>query len=420
MKILLSTTGTQNTVNIRDLDGLTIAHPTTNFDLLGQFELDVIFRSLDLQYAIDNNYVTILDDDGRTVVDVGVDLAPVAEIKLDDEGGGANDRPLFHAYDADGLIEVGDNWVDIQYDTEVKEDDNYSHVVDSAEVIFDVAGWYEITADVTLDEKDGSSRTEWASRIVKDTGSGYSVIDGSYRLGYSRNSSQGGNSTSATILFQAQANDKIKVQAQVVSGGSTLETVPNGCSIFVAESTARGAKGDKGDTGSGSTIAIEEDDTQIEDQCSTLNFEGNVDVVDEGGGKVTINVTNGDGANVFGTEYAYASSETLSSTTSTSYQQKLRLSVTGVPEGEYHVGWSFEWRVSNNSHEMKVRVQLDDADDLGRVELSCNQANKTQPASGFKKVSLNGDHDIDLDYCATHASHAASIGRARLGLWRVG
>jgi len=54
-----------------------------------------------------------------------------------------------------------------------------------------------------------------------------------------------------------------------------------------------GEKGEKGDTGTGSNIVIQKDDSTVGTVTNTLNFEGvGVDsVIDEGGNKTTVNIT---------------------------------------------------------------------------------------------------------------------------------
>lgn len=143
-----------------------------------------------------------------------------------------------------------------------------------------------------------------------------------------------------------------------------------------------------------------------------------VEEYDAGSGnkKAKINST-GSGGGI--SEYNYASSESLSSTTSTNYQNKVSLSV-DVPAGNYRIGWSYEWRVSNQNFPINTRVQLDNSTDLSRVELSSFLFNRTNQTSGFKSdIALDGEHTIDIDYKASHFTKAVYIGRARLELWRV-
>lgn len=57
-----------------------------------------------------------------------------------------------------------------------------------------------------------------------------------------------------------------------------------------------GFKGDKGDTGTGSTINIEQDDSSFATNVNVLNFETNMLLVDEGSGKVTVSSSGSGGS----------------------------------------------------------------------------------------------------------------------------
>lgn len=59
LKVMLTTTGTQDPVEIPDFGLRTFAHPTTDYDLLDEFSLDEIMSSNDLQALVDDEYITI-------------------------------------------------------------------------------------------------------------------------------------------------------------------------------------------------------------------------------------------------------------------------------------------------------------------------------------------------------------------------
>ncbi len=56
-----------------------------------------------------------------------------------------------------------------------------------------------------------------------------------------------------------------------------------------------------------------------------------------------------DKLDVFGSEYNYAVSDVESSTTATSWQEKLDLTANDLPAGKYRIEWSFEWSFSHSS-----------------------------------------------------------------------
>lgn len=197
-------------------------------------------------------------------------------------------RALFYAYDNTGNQNISNQWTDINFNILSKIDSDV-FTYSSGIVEFLVDGLFKINYGITIDSTN-NSRSKWESRLMLDSGSGFEYIRGSNRLGYSRNAQQGGDSTSATILLQVNSGDKIKVQAYKTSGGASLYTYGDGCSLYICDAEASGEKGDKGDAGSGSTIVVEKDDSIINSSTENINFEGNVNITDEGNNKVTVNI----------------------------------------------------------------------------------------------------------------------------------
>jgi len=100
-------------------------------------------------------------------------------------------------------------------------------------------------------------------------------------------------------------------------------------------------------------------------------------------------------------------------------QQKLRLTTSNIPGGNYVIHYCAELNITGGSSALStMQVQLDDATTLGTF------SDKTRydfggPA-GFAMVTLStGVHNIDIDYRATQATYAAEIRRARIMLWKV-
>jgi len=131
------------------------------------------------------------------------------------------------------------------------------------------------------------------------------------------------------------------------------------------------------------------------------------------------------GSTVFGTEYDYAESEGESSTTSDTYQQKLRLTTSTVPAGTYRIGWAFAHSSSTDKLDCGFKIELDDTTVLS--EPTPNMKGKSADGSyygmsGFKHTSLtNASHTIDIDYIANLDAQAGTtyIKQARIEIWRV-
>lgn len=109
----------------------------------------------------------------------------------------------------------------------------------------------------------------------------------------------------------------------------------------------------------------------------------------------------------------YGESESTSSTTSSSYQQKLRITTSSLAAGDYSVRWFFEYAVASNNKQIGYRVQIDDSTTIHEINPE-PRSNNYESSGGFKKITLSaGVHTIDIDYKAL-AGKAAKIRNARL------
>ena len=123
----------------------------------------------------------------------------------------------------------------------------------------------------------------------------------------------------------------------------------------------------------------------------------------------------------FGSEFDDAASDTESTTTATTPQEKVSLT-TGVlaSGGRYRVGWSYEWRLQSGSQKYNARVQVDDTTTLHEFFVEPQDTANYDSESGFAYIDGAGAAvDIDLDYWSNVSAVTAHIRRARLEYWRV-
>jgi hypothetical protein len=105
-------------------------------------------------------------------------------------------------------------------------------------------------------------------------------------------------------------------------------------------------------------------------------------------------------------------------TTETTWQQKLRLSVNGIPDGKYIVQWYCELRHSNNTATEIAEMQVE-VNDITQIGYSLWPYNIFEDSGGFAVADLAaGDYTIDLDWKVS-GSGTAYIRRARLLFWRI-
>lgn len=125
---------------------------------------------------------------------------------------------------------------------------------------------------------------------------------------------------------------------------------------------------------------------------------------------------------LFGSEFEYEISEGQSSTNSTTYQNKVSITATDVPEGSYRLGWHFEWRISKANQEFEYRVQQDNTTNLKEDSVSpFVDISVWNPVNNFYYIETisSGTHTFDLDYSSSSSSSTAYIREARLEFWRV-
>ena len=96
-----------------------------------------------------------------------------------------------------------------------------------------------------------------------------------------------------------------------------------------------------------------------------------------------------------------AEDNSVSLTTSTNYQQKLRLTTDLIEAGDYKIEWSYNWTSSQRNVNFEARIELDDSITIREhFEEPISLKSSSQFTSqGFKIITLTrGIHTIDLDY----------------------
>jgi hypothetical protein len=126
--------------------------------------------------------------------------------------------------------------------------------------------------------------------------------------------------------------------------------------------------------------------------------------------------------NGFGNDYRFAESLALSTTTSDTFQQKLRLTANGLEGGIYRINWSFVWGFSSPSNSIEIRVEQDDTTLLWDINQEPKDGGSGQraPAGGFRRLDLAaGNYFWDLDFRRNGLNGTARISDAVFDLFRI-
>ena len=126
---------------------------------------------------------------------------------------------------------------------------------------------------------------------------------------------------------------------------------------------------------------------------------------------------------VFGGQFLSVESLGISTTTATTYQEKLKLTTPSLPAGDYVILWSTDYGNEFSNKSCQVRLQLNDSVLLSDIGSSVAIDDWFLNSSGFSKVTLaSGVHEIDIDFqriAGGGGGDTATIKNARLTLWQV-
>jgi len=189
-------------------------------------------------YLIGWRWINTIDGYEYVLVD---NTAGAAVWKQTTIGSVSGVEPLFFdAYDTVGGTNISSGWTDVPLDGERIKDSAFSHASPSAEVTINTAGTYLVLARVGTDISSGSTRSESEMRVMLDSGFGYAEIPGSRGIMYNRDASQGGTHASVALILSLNVGDKVKIQAQRISGSSTVILLSDNSGLVIASSLGGG------------------------------------------------------------------------------------------------------------------------------------------------------------------------------------
>lgn len=115
-----------------------------------------------------------------------------------------------------------------------------------------------------------------------------------------------------------------------------------------------------------------------------------------------------------------ASAAVLSTTVGTTPVQKLLLTTTNLPAGDYILFWSYTTVGSNNNTQVSSRVRKDDTTDLFTITSKASVAGSEFGNAGHNvQLALTGVHTFSVDYWRAAGSGSAGIKDVLLTLWLI-
>ena len=314
----------------------------------------------------------------------------------------------FDAYDgAGGTLFNSSTWVDLPLSAQVINTGAFNFTPGTAAVEVTVSGMTWLAYSLSFEQISGNNRTIPRTRLVRDTGSGFVEVPGWQGYEYSRRNADGEGTVGKARALLVSAGDILKIQVQRFSGPGTLRALAGGSHLSIAFTT--GQKGDKGDTGSGSTINARNNGTPVTGTpFDDIDFGTGLNATPSGTpGRLLVEATPVPPAiNAFGRNEAGASR------TQTSYDDVLTLPfTTTVANEQVDVDWQAEHR--NDDAAVAVRIQVEVAGqqiaDMG--DDSEDNGSEWNLSSGFDRVTVltPGNYNLIVRYSSEEGGKRARI-----------
>jgi hypothetical protein len=134
--------------------------------------------------------------------------------------------------------------------------------------------------------------------------------------------------------------------------------------------------------------------------------------------KKKVTVTDLLASHVFGTQYQAAASEGLSTTTSSTYVNKLTFTTSNLPAGTYHIQFYREMSNSVTNQNYATQITVDGSTVAEEISRMSNAGEFRGRAGHYEAVfASSGTHVINLDFRTDGGT--LSIKRARIVIWRM-
>jgi hypothetical protein len=127
-----------------------------------------------------------------------------------------------------------------------------------------------------------------------------------------------------------------------------------------------------------------------------------------------------DNGNIFGTQAYYSEALAETSTTSTTtFLNKVTLVTPTLPLGDYVIFWQFIWRALNANRNLDVRVQRGGVNVIGWTPFTANVADR-QLLSGFRRITaISGVQTFTLDFKVSGTATTVYMSQANMLAWRI-
>ena len=316
----------------------------------------------------------------------------------------------------------------LSWDVEDDKDTGFTHSnsTNNSRIEVDEDGTYLITANIRM--ISSNQRTQFVSKYLID-----GVVQSQpFGSAYIRNSGPSSDFWTCVVSpppVKLTAGQYVELQIQVESQTTTGNTGTfQGSDSNFSVIKLQGTQGEKGDTGSGSNIVVQKDDSTIGTLTDTLNFEGNVSVTDEGSNKTTVTVLGG-GDNYYSQKSTNLNGGTINAAYGTPLEcvpSSGTFEITVAETGSYiifgRVNIGTNLGKDNGAIELIYGIDTGGGASAGPAPYTQNQQAKKNKANGIQGtwggVSLNAGDKVHLFLSTLSDSTTWTEGEIFIATWK--
>lgn len=121
----------------------------------------------------------------------------------------------------------------------------------------------------------------------------------------------------------------------------------------------------------------------------------------------------------FGYGFQFVTDETLSSTTSNTWQTKLTLNTTTLDAGDYRIGSTYKWYQTKNNGYFEARILVDTVEKYTHSEAGKGVDDATNTNFIYVTFLTTSTHTIELQFRAKQGRGTSAISHTILDLWGI-
>jgi hypothetical protein len=150
-------------------------------------------------------------------------------------GPGASDKAGFDVYDNTGGQTFTTGTITVNLDTVRTDTSGSVFSLAADEVTVSTTATFLVMMRVSFDQPSGNSKSNARIFLERDSGAGFTEVDGFQAFTYVRNNAEGENTANAQGLLEVTSGDKFRIRAFREGGSSTIRTLADATGLTLLE-----------------------------------------------------------------------------------------------------------------------------------------------------------------------------------------